>query len=55
MWWALHIGLPYGLALELPFGELMDLIAVDLVRSGELALKSYVESDGDFWSLMDRK
>lgn len=56
MWFALRIGVPYDLALELPFGELLDLIAVDRVQRGELKLKGDQEkNDSDFWALMDRK
>jgi hypothetical protein len=52
MWWGLHIGLPYELVLELPLGELLDLIAVERVQRGDFRLKQ--EDNGDFWTLMER-
>lgn len=55
MWWGLHIGVPYDIVLDLPFGELLDLIAIERVRHGELKLKTKTDDDGDFWSLMEWK
>ena len=34
MWYGLKIGLSYDKTLDLPFGELGDLIAVDQIQNG---------------------
>ena len=54
MWWGLRIGLPYDLVLELPIGELADLIAVERIQRGDLKPKT-ADDEGAFWALMDRK
>ena len=34
IWYGLKIGIPYRYILEMPFGELGDMIAVDQIQNG---------------------
>lgn len=52
MWWGCHIGIPYGLALDMPFGELLDLITVHHIQLD--GWKPRAQDDGNFWAMMER-
>lgn len=52
LWLGLHVGIPYGLILDLPMGELFDIVAVDCIQRGVMREKG--ANDEDFWSMMER-
>lgn len=54
LWYALRLGLPYVHALALPVGELLDLIAVEQIKTEGFKLKQ-PEAEDDFWALLDRR
>lgn len=51
MWYGLKIGLTYQETLELPYGELLDLIAVEQIKHEGVKLKP----KEDFWDLLEYK
>lgn len=53
LWYALRIGLPYDTALDLPAGELLDLIAVEQIKNENYRPKA--PDNEEFWSLLERK
>lgn len=53
LWYSLKIGLPYEIALDLPHGELLDLIAVEQIKNENYTPKSSEEQE--FWELLKRK
>lgn len=50
----MRLGLPYSHALDLPAGELMDLIAVEQIKYEGFSLRRQ-ESEDDFWTLLDKE
>ena len=52
MWYGLHLGLSYDESMDLPVGDLLELIAIDQIKSGAAKEKAAEE---DFWDLLKRK
>lgn len=50
----MRLGLPYAHALSLPVGEMLDLIAVEQVKTEGFIGKN-PESEDDFWALLERR
>ena len=50
----MRLGLPYAHALSLPVGEMLDLIAVEQVKTEGFIAKN-PESKDDFWELLERR
>lgn len=50
----MRVGIPYAHALNLPHGELLDLIAVEQIKNEGFTPKA-PESEDDFWELLKRK
>ena len=48
------MGLPYAQALDLPHGELLDLIAVEQVKTCGYIPKAQ-ETDDDFWAVLEMR
>lgn len=46
----MKIGLSYAESYSLPFGELLDLINIEQVKSGEVTLKEAEEED--IWEIL---
>lgn len=46
------MGLNYSETRCLPFGELLDMIAIDQIKMGGFSRK-HVETEEDFWRLME--
>lgn len=51
MWYGLHLGLTYEETMDLPIGDVLELIAIDQIRSGQAKEKK----QEDFWDLLKRK
>ena len=51
LWYGLHIGLSMDETLDIPFGDLLTLIAIDQIKNGMAKEKR----EEDFWSLLKRK
>ena len=51
-WYVYRIGIPGG--MDLPLGELLDLIAVEQIKHEGFALRD-ARRDEDFWALMERE
>ena len=43
IWYGLHLGLTYEQTHIIPVGELMDLITIDQIKSGNLKLREYAD------------
>lgn len=52
MWYGLTIGLTLDQTLDLPWGELLDLIACEQIKHEDYQLKQADEDD--FWALLER-
>lgn len=52
LWYGLRLGLTYDQTLDLPMGELRDLISVEQIKYEGARLR---ESDEDFFSLLNRR
>lgn len=53
LWYGLRIGLSYDTAMNLPFGQLADLIAMEQIRNeGAKRKKSRRAEENEFWRLM---
>lgn len=53
IWYGLHIGLSYQDTLDLPFGELLDLISVEQVKREGAKLRETEEAE--FFDLLNRR
>lgn len=52
----MKIGLKYKEALSLPFGELLDLIAVQEIKEeGAKYKKNRKDEETEFWDFMDKE
>lgn len=51
IWYALRLGLPYAHALDLPHGELLDLIAVDQVKRE--GFEPVTRDERDIWEILE--
>ena len=49
----MRVGLHYGEAMNLPLGDVLDLINAEGIRTGTHRARQQ-ENDADFWALMER-
>lgn len=55
MWYGLTIGLDYDRTMDLPLGELLDLIAIEQIKHEGARLKRVPEDEDDFFALLNRR
>ena len=55
IWYGLQIGLTYDRTLDLPLGELLDLISIEQIKHEGYRYKPKVDDEEAFWALLNRR
>lgn len=56
IWYGLRVGLSYDQANDIPFGELLDYVAIEQVKhEGAKLKKTWEEPEDEFFALLTRR
>lgn len=53
LWYGLKVGLSYQTSLALPYGQLLDLVAIEQIKHEGAKLKK--NDEDEFWELLERR